>query len=110
MYPAPESAQILLYHLDTSSDDGLAPSYSLKKVAEWNHNYMVTSLGTFDDRIVAGDQISSVSLLKVAGDELISEARDYGPLYPVAVEALNSKSLICANVGFNSHSAFHDAH
>lgn len=59
---------------------------------------MVTSLGSFDDSIVAGDQISSVSLLKLVDDRLVSVARDYGPLYPVAVEALNKTTLIAANV------------
>lgn len=80
------------------SNDGLAPAYSLKKLAEWNHNYLVTSLGSFGDRVVAGDQISSISLLKIIENEVVLEARDYGPLYPVAVEALDSKNLICANV------------
>lgn len=74
------------------------PFYSLKKLAEWNHNYLVTSLGSFGDRVVAGDQISSVSLLQITDNQIGVEARDYGPLFPVAVEALDSKNLICANV------------
>jgi DNA damage-binding protein 1 len=80
------------------SNDGSVPTYTLKKLAEWNHNYLVTSLVSFGDHVVAGDHISSVSLLKIIKDEVVLEARDYGPLYPVAVEALDSKSLICANV------------
>lgn len=47
---------------------------------------------------MAGDQISSVSLLKIVENEVVLEARDYGPLYPVAVEALDQKNIICANV------------
>ena len=79
-------------------NDGLAPAYTLKKLAEWNHNYLVTSLGSFGDRVVAGDQISSISQLKIVENEVVLEARDYGPLCPVSVEALDSKNLICANV------------
>ena len=60
----------------------------------------MTSLGSFEDRVVAGDQISSVSLLKVTDSSLISEARDYGPLYPLAVEALDSDNIITSNVSF----------
>jgi DNA damage-binding protein 1 len=72
--------------------------FSLKRVAEWNHNYLVSSLGSFGNRIIAGDQISSVSLLKVEEESLVSQAKDYGPLYPVSVEALDSDNIICANV------------
>lgn len=59
---------------------------------------MVTSLGSFEEIIVAGDQISSVSLLKLSDDKLVSIARDYGPLYPISVEALNSTTIIASNV------------
>lgn len=90
--------QVVLYRLDISSDNGLTPLYSLKKLAEWNHNYLVTSLSSFGNHIVVGDQISSVSLLEITGDNLSLEARDYGPLYPVAVEALSDKCIICSNV------------
>ncbi|KAJ3503729.1 hypothetical protein NLJ89_g8306 [Agrocybe chaxingu] len=95
------NSSILLYRLEVYEEESPAPTFTFKKLAEWNHNYMVTSLSSFADRVVAGDQISSVSLLKVADERLISEARDYGPLYPVAVEALSTKSLICANDTLN---------
>jgi len=58
---------------------------------------LVSSLGSFGNRIVAGDQISSVSLLKVTETSLVSQAKDYGPLYPISVEALDSENIICAN-------------
>ena len=79
-------------------NDGLAPVYVLKKLAEWNHNYLVTSLGSFGNLVVAGDHISSFSVLQIIDNKLVLEARDYGPLYPVAVEALDGKNFICANV------------
>ncbi|KAF8158252.1 mono-functional DNA-alkylating methyl methanesulfonate N-term-domain-containing protein [Crassisporium funariophilum] len=95
------NSSVLLYRLDCSSEELTTPLYSLKNIADWNHNYMVTSLGAYEDRIVAGDQISSVSLLKVTDTKLIPEARDYGPLHPICVEALDSANLICANDALN---------
>ena len=76
--------------------------FSLKRIVDWNHNYLVSSLGSFGNRIVAGDQISSVSLLKVTETGLVSQAKDYGPLYPVSVEALDSENIICANVSYSN--------
>ncbi|KAF8908996.1 CPSF A subunit region-domain-containing protein [Gymnopilus junonius] len=95
------NSSILLYNFDVSLEESQAPVFSLKRLAEWNHNYMVTSLGSFNDHIAAGDQISSVSLLKVTGDKILSEARDYGPLYPVAVEALSVTNIIVSNDTLN---------
>ena len=86
----------MLFKLEGSSDS-LSPS--LNKVSEWHHNYLVTSLGSYADRVVVGDQPSSVSLLQVTQSKLISQARDYGPLWPVCVEALGERHIIGANVG-----------
>jgi DNA damage-binding protein 1 len=90
--------QIILFELDSLLDESSVMVFSLKKIVDWNHNYLVSSLGSFGNRIVAGDQISSVSLLKVTGTSLVSQAKDYGPLYPVSVEALDPDNIICANV------------
>jgi DNA damage-binding protein 1 len=73
-------------------------SFTLQMLSEWNHNYMLTSLATYGDRIVAGDQISSVSILKVSDSTVHNVARDYGPLWPVCVEASDEANLIGANV------------
>lgn len=81
-----------------TSSQAEGQSLRLKKLAEWNHNYMVTSLSSFNDHIAAGDQISSVSLLKVDQDKLVSVARDYGPLYPISAEAIDSRNIIASNV------------
>ena len=97
-YSLNSDLQILLFRLDSSLDESSTIVFSLKKIVDWNHNYLVSSLGSFGDRIVAGDQISSVSLLKVGEASLVSEAKDYGPLYPVSVEALDLDNIICANV------------
>lgn len=96
--------QVALYRLQPSTKLTPVTTYTLKEIHNWNHNYMVTSLGAYEDRLVAGDQISSVSLIKVSDTELVTEARDYGPLYPIALEALSERSLICSNVcNFHHH-------
>ena len=58
----------------------------------------MSSLGSYGNHIVTGDQISTVSLIKVSEDKFESEARDFGPLCPVAVEALDEEHIITANV------------
>ena len=87
-----------MFRLDSSLDKSSAVVFSLKRVADWNHNYLVYSLGSYGNRIVVGDQISSLSLLNVGEASLVSVAKDYGPLYPISVEALDSDNIICANV------------
>ncbi len=67
-------------------------------MTEWNHNYLMTSLGSTGDHVFAGDQISSVSLLQVGDNRFQTVARDYGPRWPVSVEAIDEKNVIGANV------------
>lgn len=89
--------QVMLYGLKVS-DDVPSPSFTLQLLSEWNHNYYLTSLATYGDHIVAGDQISSVSILKVSDSKIRNVAKDYGPLWPVAVEASDEANIIGANV------------
>lgn len=91
------NSSIMLFQLN--ADKNVFPSrLSLDKVAEWNHNYLVTSLGSVGDHVFAGDQICSVSLLKVMDEKLQTVARDYGPRWPVSVEAIDERNAIGANV------------
>jgi len=91
------NSSIMLFQLN--ADKNVFPSrLSLDKVAEWNHNYLVTSLGSVGDHVFAGDQICSVSLLKVMDEKLQTVARDYGPRWPVSVEAIDERNVIGANV------------
>jgi DNA damage-binding protein 1 len=53
---------------------------------------------SINDHFVLGDAMSSVSVLKFADSKLHMVARDYGPLWPVCVQALDKKSIIGANV------------
>jgi DNA damage-binding protein 1 len=91
----------MLYSLKVS-DDVPSPSFTLQLLSEWNHNYCLTSLATYGDHIVAGDQISSVSILKVSNSKVHNVARDYGPLWPVCVEASDEANVIGANVNYVS--------
>lgn len=58
----------------------------------------MTSLAVQGENIIAGDAISSVSVLKVSGTDLQTVARHYGPLWPVTVESVRNSGVIGANV------------
>ncbi|KAG6903292.1 hypothetical protein C0995_000187 [Termitomyces sp. Mi166 len=90
------NSSVMLFKLQ-SSDDIL----HLERLTDWNHNYLVTSLATYDDRIIIGDQLNSVSLLEVTDGKIQNLARDYGPRWPVAVEASGNDSIIGANFDSN---------
>ncbi|KAF8831356.1 hypothetical protein HHX47_DHR1000666 [Lentinula edodes] len=91
------------------------PSYTIHSMMEWNHNYMVTSLSAYRNHLVVADQFSSVSLLRLEeedGDDdddddgggsrkLVTVARDYSPLWPVCVEAVDEKSFVGADQSLN---------
>ncbi|KAJ3863624.1 CPSF A subunit region-domain-containing protein [Lentinula novae-zelandiae] len=78
------------------------PSYTIQSIMDWNHNYMVTSLSAYGDHLVVSDQFSSVSLLKLdEGQKLVTVARDYSPLWPISVEAVDDKSFIGADQSLN---------
>lgn len=88
--------QVVLLKLTKNTDN----EYVLEKVTEWNHNYFVTSLhavpGTSE--LIVGDAISSVTILKKNFNRLETVARDYSPLWPVAVEAMDEDTVTGANV------------
>jgi DNA damage-binding protein 1 len=71
----------------------------LEQISEWNHNYLVSRLAACGNHIVAGDQISSVSLLSVDGGGTIKTvAKNHGPLWPIAVDMFDQRSIVGANV------------
>ncbi|EIN12704.1 hypothetical protein PUNSTDRAFT_97523 [Punctularia strigosozonata HHB-11173 SS5] len=93
------NSAVIVYRLET---DG--PTFSSKRLvqlANWNHNYFVTNLVTRGSRIFVGDAISSVSILELTGQALQTVARDYGPLWPVAIESTGPDSVIGADGEFN---------
>ena len=84
-----------LYAVVHDEDSGAT---SLSRVARWNHNYFVVSLVAKGDRLIVGDGISSVSVLRVKGHNLETLARDYTPLWPQTVEGVKDDGVIGANV------------
>ncbi|PCH40170.1 hypothetical protein WOLCODRAFT_67201 [Wolfiporia cocos MD-104 SS10] len=73
----------------------------LSQVTEWNHSYLITSMVAKGNTLVIGDAISSVAMLKVVNTELRCIARDYAPLWPVAVEVIGDEGVIGANSDCN---------
>jgi DNA damage-binding protein 1 len=77
--------------------------FRLVKQSEWNHNYVITQvtpLGTSE--LAIGDAISSVSVLTVTEDRLLkTAARDSTALWPVAIGALDEKTVVGVNVDCN---------
>ncbi|THH20561.1 hypothetical protein EW146_g835 [Bondarzewia mesenterica] len=75
----------------------------LSRLCAWNHDYLITSLASRGSHLIVGDAISSVSVLMLAprGESLTTVARDYGPLWPVSVEAWGERGVIGANSDCN---------
>jgi len=89
---------ISLYRVNsTDGEDGLV----LECLSQWNHNYFITSLIARDGHIVAGDAISSVTVLSIQNTELRTVARDFAPLWPVAVEMTRNGGVVGADCDCN---------
>ncbi|KAL4251847.1 DNA damage-binding protein 1 [Abortiporus biennis] len=86
------NSSVNLYQLQTSISSS---STGLEEVAQWNHNYFVTSLVTNGDSVTIGDAVSSISVLKVDGKKIKTVARDYGPLWPVSIGAADNGVVGC---------------
>jgi len=76
-----------------------------RKIADWYHNYLVTSLVARESRLFVGDAICSVSIIDLVEAEggdlrLESVAKDFRPLWPVAIESLDKDTIIGANVSW----------
>jgi len=76
-------------------------SITLQKVTEWTHSYVVRNLVSHGENLVLGDAINSISVLKLVGAQLQTVARDYGPLWPVCVQALDGRTIIAASGDLN---------
>lgn len=77
-------------------------SVTLQKVTEWTHNYVVRNLVSNGEHLILGDAINSISILRLAGAQLQTVARDYGPLWPVCLQGLDARSIIAASVSHSS--------
>lgn len=77
-----------------------ASSVELEVAARWTHNYIVSNLVTRGDRIYIGDAICSLSVIQwnPSSQTLQNIARDYAPLWPVAIQTLDRDNIIGCNV------------
>ncbi|KAJ7288527.1 CPSF A subunit region-domain-containing protein [Mycena rebaudengoi] len=93
------NSAVMLFRLDV---DPTSKRCTLHMVSTLNIHYFVTSMVSFENRLVIGDQISSVSLLEVSKDaKLRSLGRDLTPLSPVSVEALDRTNIIAGSDTLN---------
>ncbi|CDO76087.1 hypothetical protein BN946_scf184649.g13 [Trametes cinnabarina] len=95
------NTSVMLFKIRETALGDISP-LALDKAAEWNHNHFVINLIWDGQYLLVGDAISSVSVLRVADDatRLESVARDYGPLWPVAIESTGN-GIIGANSDCN---------
>ncbi|KAH8114589.1 mono-functional DNA-alkylating methyl methanesulfonate N-term-domain-containing protein, partial [Phellopilus nigrolimitatus] len=85
---------VVIFSLVSSDDDH---EVQLVRLTEWNHNYLVTSVVVLEDQIVTGDAISSLAVLRLVGQGLVTVARDYSPLWPLCIELVDQRTIIGAN-------------
>lgn len=99
------NSSVSLYRLTITKDESEPSAFSLSKLSVWNHNYIVANVvARGEDCLVACDCIQSVSLLQISpgpGSRLDIIARDYEPLWPLAVETCEGKGIIGASDAFN---------
>ena len=93
--------QVMFFRPDIASVS--SSTWTLNKVGEWNHNFVIRTLAVRDDHVAIGDQMHSISLVKVAvlaNDtvqlDLISS--DYSPLFPASLALGEKDAVIAANV------------
>ena len=91
---SPELQQVSVYKVDGAG---------FRKIADWYHNYVVTSLVARESRLFVGDAICSVSIIDLVEAEggdlrLESVAKNFNSLWPVTVESLDKDTIIGANV------------
>lgn len=88
------AVETAIYLYECIPDPSTPSSFTLEGVATWFNIYIPKSLASFNDRIVTGDLVHSVAIIRVKESKFVTEARDYGAMFPVAVEALSEDSLI----------------
>ncbi|KAG7445774.1 uncharacterized protein BT62DRAFT_969553 [Guyanagaster necrorhizus] len=97
------NSSVSLYRL--AQNESEPSTFSLSKLSVWNHNYIVANVvARGEDCLVACDCIQSVSLLQITPgprSRLDMIARDYEPLWPLAVETCEGKGIIGASDALN---------
>lgn len=64
----------------------------------FNHNYLITTLVSRDSKLLVGDALTSVSLLKLEDSQIEPIAKDYGSLWPTSAELLDDNIIVGGNV------------
>lgn len=94
--------QVHILGLAPNQESDTLPSTGVRIVslAKWTHNYIVANMVTRGNHIYIGDAVSSLSVVKwdEKAQALVNVARDYAPLWPTAIETLDSQSIIGCNV------------
>ncbi|KAL1677809.1 mono-functional DNA-alkylating methyl methanesulfonate N-term-domain-containing protein [Schizophyllum commune] len=100
---AVESA-VMFFRPDIASVS--SSTWTLNMVGEWNHNFVIRTLAVRDNHVAIGDQMHSISLVKVTllpNDtvqlDLISS--DYSPLFPTSLALGEKDAVIAANIDMN---------
>jgi hypothetical protein len=73
---------------------------TLVELAKWDRGYSLVNVRTWEDKIITADALRSLDVLQWDADEgkLTLVARDHSSLWPIAVETLDSSSVIVAEV------------
>ncbi|KAF8133979.1 CPSF A subunit region-domain-containing protein [Boletus edulis] len=74
---------------------------SMTEASTFNHNYLITTLVSRNDRLLIGDALTSVSLLNLTGSKIEPIAKDYGSLWPTCAELLNENIIVGGNSDYN---------
>lgn len=86
------TAQVDIYRLLSGAESGL------ERLTDWNHNYLVVSVVVADNKIIVGDAVSSLAILRLDKDRLETVSRDYSPLWPLCIGMFDSQTIVGANV------------
>lgn len=86
--------KIVLFGIELAEDSTMC----LKRISEWNHNYLITSIVVRDEYVIAGDAVASLALLRITDGSLVTVARDYTPLWPLCFDVVDEKLILGANV------------
>jgi len=92
------NSAVYLYRLEHAAQ---SRPYTLTKLSEINHNYLINSLSTSGSHIFIADTFNSVSLFQLEGAKMAIVAKCYTPNWAVALNALNEKASIGADSDCN---------
>ena len=96
--------KVYLYRLERA-----APTrpYSLVKLSEVNHNYIINSISTAKapsgTHVFVSDTFNSISLFKMESAKLQIVAKAYTPNWTVGMHAVGERSAIGADVSCNAY-------